>query len=216
MDVYSTDEEKVEALKKWWKDNGRSLIIGVALGLAAVFGWRYWTQYHHQQAEQASNMYSNMIGAMNAGKPEAAMQMGEQLISHHAGSTYAVYAALGIAKMRLEQGEAQAAATQLEWALQHTSSDSLKDIARLRLARALLAQGKADAALQRLKGMEQGGFSAEYQDVLGDIYAAQGKPGQARAAYTKALGQLKPGAPIRTLVQMKLNDLPATAEKGKS
>jgi len=215
VDVYATDEEKVEALKKWWKANGRSLIIGVALGLAVVFGWRTWNEHRQQQAEQASNVYAGMMGAMSAQKNEAAIQQGEQLISHHADSSYAVYAALAIAKLRLEQGEAAAAATQLEWALQHASTDPLKQVARLRLARVLLSEGKADAALQRIQDVDQGGFGGEYQDLLGDIYAAQGKTAAARAAYAKALAQLKPGAPTRTLVKMKMNDLAATAEKGK-
>jgi predicted negative regulator of RcsB-dependent stress response len=39
---YETDDEKVEAIKKWWKDNGISVATGVVIGLAVVFGWRAW------------------------------------------------------------------------------------------------------------------------------------------------------------------------------
>lgn len=37
---HRTEEEQVAALKQWWKDNGNSLIIGVGLALAVVFGWK--------------------------------------------------------------------------------------------------------------------------------------------------------------------------------
>ena len=40
MNVYETDEEKVEAIKGWWKENGLSVAGGLAIGLAAVFGRR--------------------------------------------------------------------------------------------------------------------------------------------------------------------------------
>ena len=39
-----TEEEQVEALKSWWKENGKSLIMGVVIAVAAVFGWRGWNQ----------------------------------------------------------------------------------------------------------------------------------------------------------------------------
>jgi predicted negative regulator of RcsB-dependent stress response len=40
VDVYTTEDQQVEALKRWWKENAKSILLGVALGLAAVFGWR--------------------------------------------------------------------------------------------------------------------------------------------------------------------------------
>jgi len=41
VDEFSTEDEQVEAIKKWWKENGTSLIVGVVLGLSVLFGWRY-------------------------------------------------------------------------------------------------------------------------------------------------------------------------------
>ena len=31
MDVYKTEEEQVEAIKKWWQENGKSIIAGVVI-----------------------------------------------------------------------------------------------------------------------------------------------------------------------------------------
>ena len=38
MSSYLSEEEQVEALKKWWKDNGTSVIAGVVLGFGIIFG----------------------------------------------------------------------------------------------------------------------------------------------------------------------------------
>jgi len=37
-----TDEEQVEAIKQWWKNNGSSLLIGIGAALAIAFGWQAW------------------------------------------------------------------------------------------------------------------------------------------------------------------------------
>ena len=42
MDIHRTEEEQVEAIKTWWKANGTSVIVGVVLGVAVIFGVRYW------------------------------------------------------------------------------------------------------------------------------------------------------------------------------
>lgn len=31
MDIYASDDEKGEAIKNWWRENGRSVITGVVL-----------------------------------------------------------------------------------------------------------------------------------------------------------------------------------------
>ena len=42
MDIYASEEEQVQAIKKWGKENGPGIIAGLILGLGALFGWRYW------------------------------------------------------------------------------------------------------------------------------------------------------------------------------
>ncbi len=53
MDVYRTDEEQVEALRKWWLENGKSVIAGIVIGFSAIFGWRAWQDHTIVQAEAA-------------------------------------------------------------------------------------------------------------------------------------------------------------------
>ena len=36
---YSTDDEKVEAIKTWWKQNGLSILAGALIGLGGIAAW---------------------------------------------------------------------------------------------------------------------------------------------------------------------------------
>ena len=36
MEAYRTEEEQVEALQRWWDENGRSTILAVVVALAAL------------------------------------------------------------------------------------------------------------------------------------------------------------------------------------
>ena len=68
MDGYRTDEEQVEQLKKWWNENGKSIIGGIAIGLIAIFGWRGWQDHQVTQGEQASNLYEQMVANISQKK----------------------------------------------------------------------------------------------------------------------------------------------------
>ena len=37
-----SEEEQLEVVKRWWKENGTSLIAGAVLAAAGVFGWNAW------------------------------------------------------------------------------------------------------------------------------------------------------------------------------
>ena len=72
MSTYQTEEEQVEAIKAWWKENGKSVIGGAVLGLALVGGFKGWTEYSRVQAESASSYYEGFTQLARAGDTEAA------------------------------------------------------------------------------------------------------------------------------------------------
>ena len=63
MDVYKTEEEQVEAIKKWWSENGKSIIAGIIIGIAAIFGWRGYENHTAMQAKAASMLYEQLLVA---------------------------------------------------------------------------------------------------------------------------------------------------------
>ncbi len=61
MDTYRTEEEQVEAIGRWWNENGRSIIISIVLALSAGFGWQAWKDHDLQQSESASHEYQLLL-----------------------------------------------------------------------------------------------------------------------------------------------------------
>ena len=207
METYLTEEERLEALQRWWKENKSSLFAGVIMGLVIITAWKYWQGHQQAQREEASLTYHLMGRAISAKQPEEALKMGQQLIESYPSTTYAEFARLTLAKLKVEAGDLEAAKLRLEEEVKQGHDETLKALARLRLARILLARGEADAGIALLKGTESsaGKFSALFEEVRGDLLIAAKRPQEARSAYEKAkeLGNRSP------LLDLKIHDLPA-------
>ena len=54
VEQFATEEQQVEAIKRFWKENGVAIIIGAALGLSALWGWRYYSESQIIAKEAAS------------------------------------------------------------------------------------------------------------------------------------------------------------------
>ena len=149
MEGYESEKEQVEAIKKWWKANGKSIIVGVVLGVALVVGGRWWFANQNKQAEIASEQYGEVLQEISKGDTDAALKRGGRVLEVFAKSNYAALTALELAKLKVDKADLEGARYYLQWVVDHTSSAPLKDVARLRLARVLLAKGDKAGALQR-------------------------------------------------------------------
>ncbi len=211
MDHYVSEDEQVEAIKKWWKVNGGAIVGGVVIGLLVIFGWQYWSSYRVNQAEQAALRYAALSRAIEANDTDQARQEGRVLIEDFSASAYATLAAFQLAKLAVQEGDNATAIGRLEWALEHSRQDGIKDIARLRLARVLLTEKRYDAAEELLNQVTGTSFTAELENLRGDLYVARNKLAEARAAYQAALGAGGGNA----MLQMKLENLPPTTQAGQ-
>jgi predicted negative regulator of RcsB-dependent stress response len=205
VSAYSQQEE-LEQFKAWWKNYGVSLAVGVVLGVALLFGYRYWTQYRETQRIEASAIYDRMLDELRASKPEARAS-GEKLIGEFASTPYAGLAALLLARQAYDAGDRARAQQQLQWALAHGRDEATQHAARLRLARLKLDAGDlpAVAPLIEIKGVA--GFEAEYFELRGDLALAQRQTDAARSAYAEALKHLGSNSPYRAALAMKMGDL---------
>lgn len=206
MDVTRTEEEQIEALKKWWSDNGWALVGGVVIGLGAIFGWRGWQNHQALQAEAASDIYVDLVVEMREHRFEPARKFAEQLIQDYDSTSYALFATLMLAKIETEAGNTEAAIKHLQTVMNETGEDALKQIARVRLARLLLDSGKPDEALALLEAGKPGKFSVAYQELKGDIYIRLGRKDDAHAAYQTALAAVKTNIKEGTLLQLKFDN----------
>ncbi len=207
MDVYKTEEEQVEAIKKWWQENGMSIIAGVVIGITAIFGWRAYDNHMVVQAEQASILYEQMIVAARTNDDENVLVYANRIVNDYKSSSYAVFASLMLAKVAAEAGELEQAETHLRWVLKNNSQTEFEHIARLRLARVLIAGDKLGLATETLNVSEPGDFVARYNELRGDIYVKQGKSDEAIKAYEKSLANTKGSGDAQSILQMKLDDL---------
>lgn len=209
---YVSDEEQLENIKSWLKANGPAIIAGIVIGIAAILGWQYWSHYRAGHAEQASLRYENLAAAMDRSDYAEARSRGEALIQEFSDTPYATLTALMLAQAAVAEGDMTAAAGHLEWVIQHTGLQALKDVARLRLARVLLAEDRLDEAESQLNQVNNANLFAQVEELRGDISWARNQPSEARNAYQAALAAAGPTGNTE-LLQIKLNNLPAPAEK---
>lgn len=210
MTELQTDEEKVEAIKQWWKANGISVIAGITIGLGAVIGWRTWVNYQDSVAQQASIAFEQLLSSTANtanGMSESAEKQAEILVGNYANTPYAMFADLAAAKVRIENGDTIGASAALESAIERAPDPGLAKIAALRLARVLIASGELTKAKNIIDTYgNSDAFAADFTALRGDIASAQGQFGAARAAYQKAIDS---GAANARLIELKLRELPA-------
>lgn len=209
METYANDEERLEALQRWWKENKQSVFGGILLGVAVVAGWNMWEGNRRASAEQASNLYLQLLKADQSKQTDAALKLGERIVTQYGSTSYADYARFLVAKTKAGTGDLAGAKKMLEEELAKSSDDNFKHLARLRLARVMLAAGEVEPALHVVAPFGEaqvGKFAGLYEELKGDLYAAAKRPGEARKAYERAkeLGEMSP------MLDLKLNDLPAS------
>lgn len=214
MAELTTDDEKVEAIKKWWKENGTAVVAGIIIGLVAVFGWRAWVNHQEQVGQNASLAFEQLMMAASSGQTESAEKQAGALADEHAGTPYAALADLALAKVRVEQDNLAGATEALRSAVAKAPDPSLATLAAFRLARVLIASDALDEAMSVIElHDDDGAFSADFAGLRGDIALAKGQTADARAAYEAALAG---NAGLSRLIELKLQDLPAAPKSTSS
>lgn len=223
MDVYRSEEEQVEALKRWWQENGKSIVIGIVLAGAAVFGWKAWQDHTRNIGEAASNVYFELLEAVALSSEvptdvnrSTATHLVNKLKEDYSDSTYAQYAGLLAAKQAVQSGDLKLAEKELEWTVSRGDKTSeLNVLAQLRLARVIFAQlGEENAkrALTLIEALDAGGHKASYEEVKGDIYVSLNRHKEAREAYAKALSEVQRLGLNNPVLSVKIDDLAVSGE----
>jgi predicted negative regulator of RcsB-dependent stress response len=211
---YETEEQQLEAIKKWWKENSSMVVTGVAIGVASIFGWQYYQTENVKHAEQASVLYEQVIIdseiSANLNKQIASVN---QLQADFTDTPYASLTSLIVAKQQMQAGQIEKASKQYRWVIDNASQDALKFLAKIRLSRLLLADNKADQALTLLNETYPDSFKEMVLELKGDVLSTQGNKVQAKAAYIEAMSLSKNG---NRWLQLKIDDLGDTAVGSKS
>jgi predicted negative regulator of RcsB-dependent stress response len=207
LDIYASDQEKGEAIKQWWRESARAVLLGIIIGFLAFFGVRSWIKYKHNRVIEASSLYQLVLTAkVQKGNTEI-YNDAKRIVQGYGDTSYGLFSALILAKEDQSRGDLKAAISHLKWALGHTKSSEFLQVIYLRLARLLLAEDNPQEALTALTKVEPGNFSPAYAEVRGDAYIKLGQLSKARIAYQEALRDLKSGEQHRQILQMKLDNI---------
>lgn len=221
MADHLNDEERLDAVKKWWQRNGATLVVVVVLTLGGWYGWQYWQGTRQNQAEESSYVYMAMLDALTLWEQDASEENTTRTVAHAEtlkklgkNSLYAVYGAMTVAKLAVAEGDYANAAAELQWALEDTDDAAMQALIRLRLAKVEFARDNSQQALDLLNQTPPESFAALYEELKGDIFAAQGKRESAGNAYKMALEKLNDSdARAQALLELKLNEVMPEAEK---
>lgn len=206
-DIFLSPEEQDERAKKWLKDNGPALAIGVALGLGGVYGYNEYQANQIAQAELASEKYNKVLTTSNESTVASIEDVVDQLKSDHAKSAYAAKATLIRAK-QLANSDLDAAYQELQWVVDNAAESGLVHTARIRQAKIKIVQNDLVAAQALATQSSYDGFESHYNEVLADISRKQNKPEQARDFYQKAIDGLTEGDfSYRQILTIKMDRL---------
>ena len=208
-EIYESDQEQVEKIKKWWDENGKTTVIGLVLGLGGMFGWTAWQSYETAQAEAASAVYSQIVRAAESGEHAKVEEQAQALIRDFPNSGYMTLATLYRAGAAMQDGRKDAGKAHLEWIVENGSLPEYQQIARLRLARIALdadAPSEAQALIDAIpadSAFQEGAVQA----LKGDLAAHKGDLEGARSAYEAALQVLGENTPLGIRLRLALDDL---------
>ncbi|HHF5841713.1 TPA: YfgM family protein [Haemophilus influenzae] len=203
--AYSIEEEQeINQLKDWWKENGKTIIVAFILGVGGMFGWRYWQAHQAEQIAQASAQYDALINSVQQDEQAKKANI-EQFVQANSKTAYAVFALLDEAKKATEKQDFSAAEANLNQALTQSQDEVLTSIVALRLSAVQFQLGQLDNALSTLNQVKGESFNARKAILTGDIQIAKGDKVAAKNSFEQA--QQSGSQLEQQMAKMKLNNL---------
>ena len=127
MTLNAAEEESIEAIKKWWDDNGKQLIAAVIVVFGGYGGWSLWQNTELAASEMASDLYEQIleISLLEAGESTTLQERSDiirianELMESHSDSVYAQYGALFASQQHVTDNNLDAAEEALDWILEN-------------------------------------------------------------------------------------------------
>lgn len=221
MATHLTEEEQIEAIKRWWKKNGVATVAAVVLSVGGFWGWHLYQGHVETRGQEASIAYESFVAAVarfedsEGGEvTESALRaQAETLMDEYSRSMYADFAALYLARLAVEQADLGQAQNLLERVYKDGANDTVKDLARLRLARVKAAAGEIQAGLDMLSEPPSGAYASAYAEARGDMLQSLNRRADARSAYETALESMNDPRSVRaSLIQLKIDNTRIASE----
>lgn len=210
MSVYKTEEEQIDDLKRWIKSYGPSIVMGIVLAIALLYGWRYWNSYHHNRAVKASVLYQQAVDAYQTKSSDLLTNSVATLQSKYPKSPYASYAVFLQVKVAADQQDYTTAEEKLDWIIHHSHDKNIKAMAELRLGSILTADQQEELAIKTLESIKVPAFEGLAHIKIADAYLALGDANNAKINYEAASKLLPDASNTMPTLAVKLDNSAAT------
>lgn len=204
-----SEKEQLDQMRAWWSEYGNYVIGGIVAGIAIMIGVNQYSSSQVAAQTEASVLYESVLEAVGDGDLDDAESAAGTIYNEFESTVYPAQARLAMARLYMDKGRDEDAASALQAIVDSEPSSELGLIAKQRLAQVLLYQEKPQEVIDLLVDEPDSAFSAIYSEKLGDAYFALKDYEKAQEAYAQALAENSQAPTVdRTLVQMKIDDLP--------
>ena len=203
MEQFATEEQQVEAIKRFWKENGIAIIAGAVIGLGGLWGWRYYSESQIVAKEAASLEYQAVVEGL---QNESGIDRANEFLTEYTDSGYAPLLGLVLAQQAVDANDYDKALEQLAIAA-NTDDAAVSALANLRIARIHLQQGDATQAIEAVNKVVNEAFTTQVEVIKGDAYVLMADFAKARLAYSAAVDADE----NNRIAKMKLDNLAVTA-----
>ncbi|MBR9728249.1 YfgM family protein [Shewanella intestini] len=203
MEIYSTEEQQVDAIKQFWKDNGTAIIVGAVVGLGGLYGWNTYSDMKLSAAESASEQFQAITAKST--QPQAVIDSVEKFGKNHSEAGYQSLLDMMLAKSAVDVGDYTKAEQAFKKIIASKPGAGLESIATIRLARVQAEQGNVGVALSTLDQITDEAFIAQRDELKGDFLVRQGNIDKARLAYQSAVDH--GGVSVSPALTIKLDNL---------
>lgn len=211
-----TEEEQLEAIKKWWNKYSNVITVILSLVLLTVAGFKYWNWHQSKISMQASNAYEHLMVAFSNQDNKGVRSYANQLMNEYSDTVYADAARLALAKLFVTREKYEKARENLDYVAKNSKMTALKQVARIRIARLFAAEKAYDKALAELTTIDDMAYMPVVNELKGDIYAATGKYQQAIVSYKEAITEVRTNGMGNLFLEMKTNELAALTQSMKT
>ena len=212
MSVYMTEEEQLQAIKKWWLRYNTPILVVLSLIMLAVAGYRYWNWHEEKRLTQASTAYDHLMVSFSEHHNKEVRSYANQLIKNYDQTVYADAARMTLAKLYVEKEDNKRAIDLLGAVVSNSKVPALKQVAKIRIARLLVSQKSYDQALNELSVVDDNAYMTIVNELKGDIFVEKGEYQQAMTSYKMAIEEAKTHGIGNLFLEMKTNELAALTQ----
>lgn len=202
MAYNSLEEQELNEIKSWWKENYKTIIAAAVLGISGVSGWNFWQSYQADKAQQLSMQYEQIMASQDEASKNSQL---DTFVKENGKTAYAALALLDKAKQAISKQDYEQAEASLKEALAQSPDQIFTAITAIRLAEVQLQRQQFESALNSLALVKDATWESRKALINGEIKLAQGDKQAAKQSFEAVLNS---GSALeRQQAQVRLNNL---------